>query len=265
MHRFPRGRVPFEGKCFLVLEVDIQNTYLPWAVYAIGPKDHALVDHGNASTADDIVDITERIYHRGEEKIPIRMAVIDTGHRTKEAYDLCRIIGRKMVCVPVKGSTGITQADPLRAQRIGAYPDGKPLPANESIVLRHVHPRFFHDVAWAMLEPLESKDGDTLIDVWAKRKTRINFHEEIDREFVNQITAEVLRETEPDKRGRTKLEVHVIRKNNHQFDCFRYSLVARYLLEEDLKEPEKKPEPEEDKKAPHPPPAGTITLETLTL
>lgn len=240
MLKYDRGIIPFtSGKCFLVMCVDVQDKYCPFAVWAIGERDHALIDHGNLATPDDVVShVLEKSYRRGDADVKIKMAVIDTGYRTDEAYEACIKLSRRgIVVVPVKGEKGAitSQSEPIKTQRIGSYPDGKPLPYSDSILLRHVHPRYFHDIAWSLLDPPESKDGKTSADVWLERKVRVYFHGEIDREYSLSITAETLVESEEDRSGRTKMLVKVLRRDNHQFDNFRYSLVARYMLKEDLK------------------------------
>lgn len=239
LFRYPRQTIPFSGKTFLVLCVDIQQAYCVWSVWAIGPRDHALVDHGNASTLEDVEELARKTYKAGEEVIPIKVVMMDTGFRTGEAYESCLRLQRSgIMSIPVKGNTGAStsQGEPVKVQRIGTYPDGRPLPASQQILLRHIHPRFFHDIAWDIMAPVVSTDGNDVVEIWKRRKVRLYLHQGIDRDFVNQITAEALVETKEDARGMTRLEVKRLRKSNHQFDCFRYSLVARHLMKADLEE-----------------------------
>jgi phage terminase large subunit GpA-like protein len=264
--KYDRGVIPFAGKVFLVLVSDVQDKYCPWAVWAVGPKHHALVDHGNAATLDDVVDLSHRTYRRGEEEHRVRVVGLDTGHRTDEAYAACvemkRISG--LVVIPIKGDTGAatSQGEPIRVQPIGRYPDGTPLPRHETIQLRHLHPRYFHDIAWDVMEPLEQGKGQTIVEAWEKRRIRLMLHREIDKDFVAQISAEVLVE---DEGGKTTIKR--IRKNNHQFDNFRYSLAIRKLLKNDL---DAKETPQEQKATEQPKPPRqqshpVIVLENITL
>lgn len=238
-HQFPPMTIPTKRPVVLVVCIDVQDAYLPYSIWAMRKGDLYMIQHGNASTFDDIETIigTPIARHKKPNKTQkIAAAVLDTGHRTKECYDWTLRVGQDILVIPIKGERGqiTSMAQPIRHQRIGQYPGGEPLPWEESIILRHIHPIEWHREMYNCLAKLDPKDGQTAKEAWEDRPLRVHFHQNVDTRYARSVTADVIVESDADKYGRTRERVQTLRKDNHQGDLFRYALVAYEMLKEDL-------------------------------
>ncbi len=162
---------------------------------------------------------------------------IDTGHRTIEVYNYC--LSAQITTIPIKGDTGATttQSTPVRVQEIDHYPNSRRLPHGRTIHLRHLHPMYFRDILTTTLKPLEVTEGQSEEAAFKALPFRIHFHEEIDNEFVSQITGEIVVTEPPDKYGNVKRYYKKIRVNDY-FDCAHYALAVKYMMSKALIEME---------------------------
>jgi phage terminase large subunit GpA-like protein len=229
LHKYARGTIPVKGWFKLWLTVDVQEYFVPFNVWAIGPRDQALVDHGRLDILSDLDDMFKRRWQTEDHKdCSLDGVVIDTGFKTDDVYKFVkRVQKRGIVCVPVKGEQGVitSSSEMLKINELQSAP---------GIHLAHLHCSKWHDMAGAALARLEPEEGQTILDAWNAREFRMHFHAEIDRDYVNSLTAEVVMEDDPDKRGLVRRYWKRIRKDNHDFDMFRYGLVARYLMRGDF-------------------------------
>lgn len=235
-HKYSRGTIPHDGRTFLILTVDVQDRAIPFAVWAMAHRDMYLVDHGQCAVLEDLDEMLTRPFlQRDGKEHMIEGVWIDTGYRTIEVYNWVMLAAVKVV-VPVKGETGqvTSQSEPIKAQRIGQYPGGEPLPRNQSIVLRHIHPTHWHFEAAKLLDAVKLDEGETLDQALLRQPLRLHLHAGVDTEYVDEVTAEVLIEDKPDKRGAVKRFWKRRRRKNHQWDLLRYALVARYMMKDDL-------------------------------
>ena len=83
----PRGEAP-EWARLLVFVSDVQADTFPWMLLAIGPNERThLVDWGHAYDWDEIGRLIDAgIPHGDGGKIAPALALLDSGHRTKEVY-----------------------------------------------------------------------------------------------------------------------------------------------------------------------------------
>jgi phage terminase large subunit GpA-like protein len=243
LHKYRRGVVPINGKFWLWLYIDVQEYFLPWAVYAQGPKDLALIDWGRVSGTADIETMLDRVWPvMGGRDASIDAIMIDSGFKTVQVYNWIRKNMRRVKIIPVKGQgEHVTQGELVKVSRMQSFP---------WINLHTLHRSKWHDMAGDLLAKLEPEEGQTILDAWESRSARLYLPQELDRDFVSELTAEVLMEEYDKKTGQTKRFYKRIRKNNHQFDLFRYALLTRHLMREDfniLKPDEKEVDPAQEK------------------
>jgi len=233
-NQYPRGTVPTIKKCFLVMVADVQKAHIPWTIWAMRPHDAWMVDHGFASVLEDLDDICPGPFKNADgESLAVQKLMIDTGYRTTEIYDFC--LRRYGFTIPIKGEKGriTTSSSPVRPQKIGHWPDGRSMPAGLALVLQHIHPRYFKDELADLLAPPELMEDQTEQEAMADMPVRIHFHDEIDADFVDQVTGEVLMEDKPDKHGVVNTYWKKIRVNDFK-DCCEYALALRYMMRIDL-------------------------------
>lgn len=251
-NRYARGTVPTKERVYLILVADVQASYIVWTVWALGARDIWLVDHGLASVIEELPDKYDGPYTNAAGKeSPCQLEAVDSGYRTTEVYRYCAKRPRAM---PLKGDTGqgTRQTMPVRYQKLDRMPDGRPI--GRSIILRHIHPTYFKD---ELVELMKQRDEEQqiAIDAGAVPPLTIHFHEEVDRDYAEQVTGEVPMETNPDVYGNTRRYYKKIRAN-HFFDCAQYALAIRWIVRRDIDRLQKKadddddPTPEATKQAP---------------
>jgi len=227
--KFARGTVPTIRKFYMMLLADVQATSIPWTVWGMAPHDLWLVDHGLSSVLEDLPDIAEGPYtNRNDEEFPCHIQMFDSGFRTTEVYKHHMITPRSLV---IKGDTGkiTTTTAPIRFQQIDRMPNGDKLPKGKGVMLHHLHPRFFRDELGTLLQPLSDDDD------YATFPLRLWFHEEIDRDFIDQLLGEMLlSEKKADRYGRKRTYWKKIGRKNDYFDLCHYALAMRWLFRRDL-------------------------------
>ena len=116
--RFPRFTIPTPLPVRLLTLCDIQQSYCVYSVWANGPQDAWMVDHGTISVPDDLEDIAEIPFlNEADEEYRIHGEIVDTGYRTAEAYTYCMTHPN---AIPIKGDTGdqTRQGAPIRTDDI---------------------------------------------------------------------------------------------------------------------------------------------------
>jgi phage terminase large subunit GpA-like protein len=221
---YDRGTVPTEKRCILAMTTDRQTTHLVWGVWAMDAENQWLVDHGTASTYEDIPAVWDHTYRdRLDHPLRIQRMLLDTGYDTVNAYRFC--LRYPNVCIAIKGESGATtrQDRPIRVSSIERLP-GVESKARINLTLCHIHPSHFKDLLAQSLGERRKTDGRefqaTPVAIW--------FHREIDEDFVRQMCGEVLRESKPDKFGATQLYWEKVHTNDF-FDVAQYGYAARYL------------------------------------
>lgn len=212
---YKRGTIPTEDGFALCATIDVQSAHLVWNVWAMQLHNQYLIDYGYMSTLEDLPSIQEQTYYDSSGKeFHIERALIDTGYRTMQIYEACL---RYSWLIPIKGDAGkgTRQTRPVSPSKIESYPGGKMFGGSRALELLHVHPSFFKDqLSFAI-------DGEGDVRIW--------FHSDIDKEYVDQLCGEVLREGNPDKYGQRELYWHVVRRPQDHFDCAQYGFAARHL------------------------------------
>jgi len=220
-HVYAQGVVPTSDDCVLLGTTDIQQSHLVFHVYALTLRAHYLIDNGYLAVIDDIDEqLMQRSYidDAGRELF-VTKVLLDTGYDTMKAYEYAL---RHPYIMPIKGEKGskTRQTKPVAPSRIESFPNGKLFGGKRSLTLFHIHPHFFKD----QLSSAINSSGEV----------GIFFHKGIDSEFMKQMTGEVLKETKPDKYGKTELYWEVVRRPQDDFDCGQYSFAARHLAQNTL-------------------------------
>jgi len=102
-----------------------------------------------------------------------------------------------------------------------------------ALILQHIHPRYFKDELADLLAKPELLEDQTEEEVLYDMPMRLHFHEDIDSDFVDQVTGEVLMEDKPDKHGQVNTFWKKIRTNDFKDNC-EYALATRYMMRLDL-------------------------------
>ena len=236
--KYRRGTIPLSGGGFiLAIVADVQDAILVWTVWALSMRDVALVDHGTCTSFDDLRDISQRTFpdQDGNGHVVFIQGVDTGGHRTEEVYNYC--LNSSLLTIPIKGDTGAstTQTAPVRSSKLTAYPNGKPMPRGRCLVLRHLHPLYFRDILTKAMSHIELQEGDTMDVAVERLPVRLWLHEEVDLDFVDQLTAEPCVEDPPDKYGMTRRYYKKLRRNDY-FDCAHYAIAIKYMLHATLLE-----------------------------
>lgn len=211
---YPRGTIPTGQPCVVVMVTDVQVAHLVFSIWGMQLKRHFLIDHGYIPVIQSIDEIFARVYRNADgAEVKARHCMLDTGYDTMKAYEFA--IARQWV-IPIRGEQGRkTQLTrPVYPTNIDSFPGGRLFGGNRSFTLYHVHPRYFKDQLSAAI------DGTSDVEIY--------FHEEIDDDFIRQMTAEVLREGKPDRYGQVETYWDKIRTNDF-FDTAQYSFAARHL------------------------------------
>jgi phage terminase large subunit GpA-like protein len=238
--KYDQRTVPTSDDYILLSTIDVQSSHIPFAVWAMDLNNQWLIDHGSLSTWGDIDLLKDMEYHDQDGRAKkIQVALLDTGHDTVNAYWFC--LGMRINeygqerpgpirtwIVPIKGDTGkqTNMGSEIRTRPIKQFPSGRMFPGGIKLMLRHLHPSAFKDqLAMAIDVTLEDNP-----EAAAKYPVKIWFHQGIDDNYLDQITAEVLKESKPDKHGNTYTFWEQIRKPNDQFDLAQYAFAARHML-----------------------------------
>ena len=235
-NKYARGTIPTTEKFFLLTVVDVQQSHIVYGIWALGHSDAWLIDHGYTSVLEDIPEKSAGPFFdaTGNEHVCTR-ELYDTGYRTTEVYKW--LLKSPRTRLAIKGEKGrITSSTaPVRPQKLGSMPSGKPLPYGAALILHHIHPSYFKDELAEALNPQEviGSDGESQAVPMDELDFRIHFHEDIDGDFVDQIIGEVLVSDDPDKFGVEKQYWKKIGKNDF-FDVSQYMMAARYMAKNEL-------------------------------
>ena len=216
---YPRFTFPSKNPALLFATIDVQDSHLVYCVWAADAGNLWLVDHGMLSTMDDIRLLFEETYKNGNgDAAPLRIALMDTGHRTIECYRYCLAHPGKII--PVKGERGVKTSGsraPIALSDIEKFPTGHKFTRGRKLKLHHIHPKHFKDELARAIERTMPEDEEEVEDgrlIW--------FHEDIDRDYVWQMSGEVLREGKEAKDGETDQYWAKIHTNDF-FDCAQYA------------------------------------------
>jgi phage terminase large subunit GpA-like protein len=235
-NKYKRGTIPTDQKFFLLTVVDIQQSHIVYGIWAMGHSDSWLIDHGYVSVLEDIPAKSAGPFFdlEGNEHVCTR-EMYDSGYRTTEVYKWVLKSPRQRLAL--KGEKGriTSQTAPVRPQKLGNMPNGKPLPYGSALILHHIHPSYFKDELAEALNPQEvlNDDGEVMDIPMDELDFRIHFHEDIDADFVDQIVGEILVSDDPDKFGVEKQYWKKIGKNDF-FDVAQYMMAARYMARSEL-------------------------------
>lgn len=207
---YARGTIPTGRETLCFMTVDVQKRYFPWCWWACDGDNLWLVDHGLYVSFDDVMKKHKTPFRdaNGTDCYSARM-ILDTGYgeRTTECYEYCFA---NSGLVPIKGDTGTqtSRTNPFKVSAI--FPKHM-----KKLSLMRIHPDFFK------FQLLDSLHRNNAVKIW--------FHGDIDRDFVEQITGEVVMEEVNSKTGVVRQFFKVIRTPQDYFDCAQYAFAALYM------------------------------------
>jgi phage terminase large subunit GpA-like protein len=212
----PAGLVP-EWAMILILTADVQETGVWYELRAWGliddQKTSALVSYGFLMRGDNVGGMAGDLHslHLLSQKIfktasggefNIHLSVCDSGYRTGEVYDLCRLTPGMY---PAKGQPNIKGA-PYRATKIDTYPGtSKLIPGG--VLLISYSADFWKDELSTRLQINKENPGAWIL------------HGEINEDYLTHYTAEI--------KDEEKLAwVQKGNQANHLWDCGVLQLIA---------------------------------------
>lgn len=212
---FKRGTIPTKQNTICFATVDVQKRFFPWAIWASDGESLYMVDHGLYVRFEDVIEKTRApLFNSNGKENFVKLIMLDTGfgERTMETYEYCF---RYPNIVALKGDTGTqtTQTQPFKISPI--YPRG-----TQKLNLVRIHPSFFK---YRLLDSL-NRTG----------KPIIYFHNEINMDFAEQITGEVLMEEMNEKTGVPRQYFKVVHTPQDFFDLAQYALAAVHMGRKDF-------------------------------
>lgn len=197
------------GVTATILTADVQQDYLLYVVRGWGPHEESWkLAHG---TLPDFAALRMVIGEARYGDHAVDLALIDSGYRTDEVYEFCR---SQRHILPTKGDQQ-TRA-PISWSTIDRMPGtNQIIPGGQQLVLYNAH--FFKE---ALHRKWDIRRGDP--GYW-------HLDAETSREFVRQLTAEILSEKK-NARGAIIKFWRRIRRDNHYLDLEAMQLLGARLL-----------------------------------
>lgn len=227
MLKYARGTVPNSKWFKLWLMIDVQKLSVPWAVWAISTDGIYLIDHGTALNFDDMTALLDRKFDTSAgDFAAIAGCVIDTGHKPDECYAWIRQNMARALIVPVKGNEKALTGGEI-------YKWGLPLQNHPWVRILAIHSTHWHDLAFRTLTKVEPEEGQTLAQAWAVKQIPVYFHDGIDQAYAQELRNEWVEEEVNENTGAIR-RIAKFKTPHDQFDLFRYVLIARSLMANDL-------------------------------
>lgn len=213
---FPKDFCP-AGTEVLIGEVDVQKDYFILAIRAWGMREENwLIHEERLEVWSQVENVLFRTQYEGVngKKFEVRLAAIDTGHRTSEVYAFCSKWPHRTMAVKGQEDMG---GPMMRPNKLEKFPDGSTIPGG--LILWHVNNFYYNDKSTRFMCAKPGEIGE------------MHFHRTVSDEYLRQLCSEH-KVQERDKKGRVRL-VWKMRPGygqNHYRDCARYGLAAADLL-----------------------------------
>jgi len=211
---YPKGTCP-AGVMILTAGVDIQKDHILFVIRGWGLREESwLIREGRVEDWPDLIEALFRTrYPRssGEgDPLAVKIACIDSSHRTDEVYDFCR---RWPEARPVKGQ------QKLKAPWIGSRVDYHPKTGGRmprSLTLWHIDTTYFKDKIHRLARVGPGDPGE-----W-------HLHSEVSEDYIQQFCAEHKILIRDKRTGRSHEEWRLISAGapNHFLDCEVYAAAA---------------------------------------
>jgi phage terminase large subunit GpA-like protein len=218
---YPKGLVP-SGVKVLTAGVDVQKDHFYLTIRGWGLHQESwLILAARVEEWDDVIEILFKTYYPPEEAeaapFGVRLACIDTGYRTNEVYEICRLW--RDIARPVKGQSCISGV-PFKISSIDKYPaTGQAIPGG--LRLWHIDTGYFKDKISRLVKntQLDSSGG------W-------HLHKDPPDEYLKQFCAEHKVIIRDKKTGRAREEWRTIslHTQSHFFDTECYAAAAAEMI-----------------------------------
>jgi len=214
--RYKKGEVP-NGVIALVAGVDVQKDRLYYSIDGIGVNfDNFTVDYGEifGQTKDDYVwHELARLLESQYDGLTIHCMLVDSGYNPSDGpsdesiiYDFCFNNPRAYAA---KGHDYRTRA--YSSSKINVSIEGKTI--DDGLQLWHLDTDYFKSMLYKRMD----WEGD--------KKGALHFPENVDDEYLRQITAETRL-----VKANGKAEWRSIRRDNHWGDCKMMALAAAHII-----------------------------------
>ena len=201
----------------LTAGVDVQKGLFYYAIRAWGVGERSwLVAAGSVERAESLCELLFHTAYAKEsgEKLPVRLACIDSGYETDAVYDLC--LAYPDIARPTKGHRAgrLSAGVPIRATRVRRDWIGR---STQELLLWNLDVTYFADkLARLMRNPLGGPGS------WA-------LHAEPSDEYLQHLLSEK-KQLVRDKKKRTISYEWRAEGPNHMLDAERYAMAAAEML-----------------------------------
>ncbi|MCX5713039.1 MAG: phage terminase large subunit family protein, partial [Candidatus Omnitrophica bacterium] len=149
---YKKGTVP-DGGIVLTAGIDVQKIAFGIVIRAWGPHPHSwLIREEVATSWEEVEEIIFGTTYNSEalgiKPFGVRLAAIDTGYRTSEAYDFVRKY--RQFARAIKGKDQLTGV-PYKVTKLEKYPNGVPIPGG--LMLWLLDTTFFKDKISYLVQP----------------------------------------------------------------------------------------------------------------
>lgn len=146
--KYVKGVVP-DSVLVLTAAVDVQKLGFYYVIRGWGyDKKSWLIRADKAYSWEEVaLNIFNTFYSKADESsLPVRLVFVDTGYKTHEAYDFCRLFPDR--AIPVKGRDTLN-GEMFKDKKLDRYPNGQPMPGG--LILTHLDNEFFKDKLHGMI------------------------------------------------------------------------------------------------------------------
>jgi phage terminase large subunit GpA-like protein len=231
---YKKGTVP-DGGIILTAGIDVQKIYFGVVIRAWGPYPHSwLVREEIVTTWDEVNAVVFGTQYDscipGIKPFGVRLAAVDTGYRTSEAYDFVR--EHKQFTRAIKGKDQLTGV-PYKVTKLEKYPSGAAIPGG--LLLWFLDTTYFKDKISYLVQPNNAA-------------CKWNLYENPTENYFNWFCSEYKVIERDKKRGTVREVWQPIRpgSKNHFWDAEIYALAAAEMLGVHSLKEEHKPVPEVD-------------------
>jgi len=158
---YEKATVP-DGAIVLIGAVDVQKNYFVCSIRAFGPHPESwLILEEKVTTWEEVekimLDTRYPSVVPGIDSFLTRLNLFDTGYRTNEVYDFCRLHRERTRAIKGKDQLG---GVPYKTTTIEKYTNGKPLPGG--LLLYLLDTAYFKDKIARLVDPLPDNAGNKI-------------------------------------------------------------------------------------------------------
>lgn len=211
--------IPPDVVC-LTAAADVQPDHSWYEITGLTGRDEDgqreyLIDFGMIHTPKGKLSALEQLFLQvwdtaDGRRLSIVAAIIDSGHRANEVYDIVRGKARWFASKGMSSDPGI----PWKVKDHDRYSDGRPMPGG--VQLMHINTYYFKQVSLDQVNQIEASLGSA-----ARQVPKLVLPRDTTDEYIRQVTAE--KRVQVRARGGRKSGYEWVlvegQRDNHAFDC----------------------------------------------